>query len=68
MAYENMKTKKKIVDKERVTGGKVVKRKNMPEVDPLTAGKKEAIVERKRVKTKQTEDKAYKAKMRKDKK
>ena len=68
MAYENMKSKKKIVDKERDAGGPKVKRKNMPVVDPLTAGKDDAVKERTRKKTKQTEDKAYKAKMKKDKK
>jgi hypothetical protein len=39
----------------------------MPIVDPLTSGKREAVVERTRKKTKQTEDVKYKAKMRKDK-
>ena len=68
MAYENMKTKKKIVDKEKVSGGKVVKRKDMPSIDKLTAGKKEAVVERTKSKTKQTEDKAYMSKMKKDNK
>ncbi|HEY5236563.1 MAG TPA: hypothetical protein VIJ14_10320 [Rhabdochlamydiaceae bacterium] len=68
MAYENMVSKKKIVDKERSAGGKTVKRKDMPAVDKLTAGKKEAVVERTKAKTKQTENKAYMAKMKKDNK
>jgi hypothetical protein len=67
MTYEKMGTKKKIVNKEKVSGGKPVKRKNMPIVDPLTAGKDDPIKERTRKKTKQTEDDKYKAKMRKDK-
>jgi hypothetical protein len=68
MAYENMKTKKKIVDKEKCAGGPRVKRKDMPAVNPLTAGKKEAVKERIKAKTKQTEDVKYKYKMKKDKK
>jgi hypothetical protein len=52
--------------KEGGTSGKPIKRKEMPVVDPLTVGKREAIEERKRGKTKQTEDVKYKAKMRKD--
>ena len=67
MTYEKMGTKKKIVDKERVTGGKPVKRKDMPIRDPLTAGKDDPIKERTRKKTKQTEDVKYKSKVRKDK-
>lgn len=67
MSYQSMGDKKhKIVDKERVSGGKNMKRKDMPIVDPLTAGKREAVHERTRTKTPQTEDKAYKVKMRKD--
>lgn len=63
-----MKSKtKKGANKERVTGGTAMKRKDMPIVDPLTSGKREAVVERTRKKTKQTEDVKYKAKMRKDK-
>jgi len=68
MAYETMKTKKKIVNKEKEPGGKKIKRKDMPVTDPLEVGKKDKVVERTRAKTKQTEDKAYKAKMKKDKK
>ncbi len=69
MTYQKMSSKnKKLVDKERVTGGKPMKRKNMPITDPLEVGKKDAIVERTRKKTKQTEDMAYKSKIRKDKK
>ena len=52
--------------KEATTSGKTIKRKNMPIVDPLTAGKDDAVKERTRKKTKQTEDKAYKSKMKKD--
>lgn len=43
-----------------------INRKGMPERDPLEVGKKDAIVERTKSKTKQTEDMAYKAKMKKD--
>ncbi|HZY36270.1 MAG TPA: hypothetical protein VFE53_06455 [Mucilaginibacter sp.] len=41
-------------------------RKGIPERDPLEVGKKDAIVERTKAKTKQTEDLAYKSKMKKD--
>lgn len=69
MAYESIKPKPKAKKpiKEGSTSGKPIKRKDMPIVDPLTAGKREAVVERTRKKTKQTEDIKYKAKMRKDK-
>lgn len=68
MAYQSMgDKKKKIVDKEKVSGGKTIKRKDMPIVDPLSTGKREAVVERTRKKTKQTEDAAYKVKMKRDK-
>lgn len=69
MGYESMKPKPKAKKpmKEATTSGKPIKRKDMPVVDPLTAGKREAVVERTRKKTKQTEDGKYKAKMRKDK-
>jgi hypothetical protein len=43
------------------------KRKDMPAVDKLTVGKREAVVER-RKSTKQPEDAAYKSKMKKDSK
>ena len=43
-----------------------VKRKEMPAQDPLEVGKHDKVVERTKAKTKQTEDKAYKAKMKKD--
>ena len=43
-------------------------RKDMPATDKLEVGKKDAIVERTKAKTKQTEDLAYKAKMKKDNK
>lgn len=43
-------------------------RKDMPVTDPLEVGKKDAVVERTRAKTKQTEDLAYKSKMKKDNK
>lgn len=68
MAYESMKPKPKAKKpmKEGATSGKPINRKDMPIVDPLTAGKREAVVERTRKKTKQTEDVKYKAKMRKD--
>jgi len=68
MGYQSMGDKpRKMVDKERAPGGKTIKRKDMPIVDPLTAGKREAVHERTRKKTPQPEDRAYKAKMRKDK-
>lgn len=69
MGYESMKPKPKAKKpmNEGSTSGKPIKRKDMPIVDKLTAGKKEPIVERTRSKTKQTEDIKYKAKMRKDK-
>ena len=69
MAYESMKPKPKAKKpmKEGSTSGKPIKRKDMPIVDPLTAGKREAVEERKRGKTKQTEDVKYKKKMQKDK-
>jgi hypothetical protein len=68
MTYQSIKSKhKKGKDEERMPGGKKVKRKDMPIVDPLTSGKREAVVERTRKKTKQTEDAKYKVKMRKDK-
>ena len=69
MAYESMKPKAKVKKpmKEGATSGKPIKRKDMPVVDPLTVGKREAVVERTRKKTKQTEDGAYKTKMEKDK-
>jgi len=57
MTYEKMGTKKKIVDKERVPGGKKMKRKDMRAQDPLEVGKKDAVEERTKKKTKQTEDK-----------
>jgi hypothetical protein len=68
MGYQSMGDKKrKIVDKERASGGKNIKRQDMPIVDPLTVGKREAVHERTRKKTPQPEDKKYKSKMRKDK-
>lgn len=67
MAYETMKTKSKIMDKERMPGGKKVMRKDMPAVDKLSVGKREAVEERTKKKTKQTEDRAYKVKMNRDK-
>jgi hypothetical protein len=45
-----------------------INRKDMPVTDPLEVGKKDAAVERTRAKTKQTEDLAYKSKMKKDNK
>lgn len=53
--------------REATTSGKPIKRKDMPVVDPLTSGKREAVEERTRKKTKQTEDVKYKSKMAKDK-
>ena len=69
MAYESMKTKPKAKKpmKEAITSGKTIKRKNMPIVDLLTAGKDDPIKERTRKKTKQIEDAKYKIKMKKDK-
>jgi hypothetical protein len=68
MTYQKMSDKpKKMVDKERVSGGKEVKRNQMPIKDPLTSGKDDAIKERTRKKTMQSEDMHYKSKMRKDK-
>lgn len=68
MTYQKIGTKpKKKANEEGKPGGKMMRRKDMPIVDPLTAGKREAVVERTRKKTKQTEDVKYKAKMRKDK-
>jgi hypothetical protein len=69
MGYESIKPKPKAKKpmKEGTTSGKPIKRKDMPIVDPLTVGKREAVEERKRGKTKQTEDMKYKTKMRKDK-
>jgi hypothetical protein len=67
MGYQSMGDKKKIVDKERVSGGKNVKRKDMPITDKLEVGKKDAVEERTRAKTKQKEDAAYKVKMKRDK-
>lgn len=69
MTYQKMTSKpKKLVNKERDPGGKKIKRKEMPITDPLEVGKKDAIVERTRKKTKQTEDVQYKAKMNRNKK
>jgi hypothetical protein len=67
MGYETMgkKTKPKKAMKETKSNSmeKRVKKPIMPITDPLEVGKKNAVVERTRVKTKQTEDRAYKAKM-----
>lgn len=69
MTYQKMSDKnKKIVDKERMPGGKKMARKDMHMTDSLEVGKKDAIVERTRQRTKQTEDMKYKVKVRKDKK
>ncbi len=69
MGYESVKPKPKAKKpmKEGSTSGKPIKRKDMPIVDPLTVGKREAVEERTRKKTKQTEDAKYKVKMKKDK-
>lgn len=67
MTYQKMSSKpKKLVNKERDPGGKQIKRKNMPITDPLEVGKKDAVMERTRKKTKKTEDIKYKDKMKKD--
>ncbi len=70
MGYVSIKPKAKVKKpmKEATTSGKTMKRKDMPITDPLEVGKKDAIVERTRKKTKQVEDLKYMAKMKKDKK